>query len=116
MQVRTSPNLSPSLLKTRLNTLEENGISFRKAHTGTRRSDYYLTAQGKALGPVLTELSKWGMQWASSGMTNKNNTVEGLMRDICNALKTDALPGCDTTMQFSFPDVTENQRYFINVK
>jgi len=57
------------------------------------RFDYYLTPSGKALGPVLTEIGKWGMRFASDGMTEKQNTVYGLMRDFTVALDLDELPG-----------------------
>ena len=80
------PNISPTLLKNRLCTLEDTGIIMRKKTATQGRYDYFLTPSGKALGPVLTEIGKWGMRYANSGMTEKGNTVYGLMRDLSGAL------------------------------
>ena len=109
------PNISPTLLKNRLSTLEENGIVMRKKTAIQGRYDYFLTPSGKALGPLLTEIGKWGMRYASSGMTEKGNTVYGLMRDLCGALDIGELPGCDVTLQFNFTADEENHKHYINI-
>jgi DNA-binding HxlR family transcriptional regulator len=106
------PNISPSLLKNRLSTLEDHGIILRKQTSTQSRYDYFLTPSGKALGPVLTEIGKWGMQYASSGMTEKGNTVYGLMRDLSGALDISALPSCDITLRFEFTDNAENHKQY----
>ena len=110
------PNLSPSLLKTRLRSLEEQGLIIRKKGVAANRHEYHLTAAGKALGPVLTELGRWGMRFAREGMTEKHNTASGLMRDIAGALNVDELPSGETIIQFNLTDVEEAPRYFINVR
>jgi len=109
------PNISPTLLKSRLCTLEEHGIVMRKKTATQSRYEYYLTPSGKSLGPVLTEIGKWGMQFASNGMTDKNNTVYGLMRDLSGSIDISALPNCDMTFQFNLTDNTENPKQFINI-
>ena len=96
------PNISPTLLKNRLRTLEDRGIIMRKKTATQGRYDYFLMPSGKALGPVLTEIGKWGMRYASDGMTEKHNTVYGLMRDLTGALDLDQLPECGITIQFNF--------------
>ncbi len=109
------PNISPTLLKNRLRMLEDNGIVMRK-HTSTQgRYDYYLTPAGKALGPVLTEIGKWGMRFASEGMTEKQNTTYGLMRDLTGALNLKELPECDSTIQFTFNDNPDSPKHYINI-
>ena len=109
------PNISPTLLKNRLRSLEDHGIIMRKKTATQGRYDYYLTPSGKALGPVLTEFGKWGMRFANSGMTEKENTVYGLMRDLCGALDIGELPDCDVTLQFNFTDNPESPKQFINI-
>ncbi|WP_196140784.1 helix-turn-helix domain-containing protein [Aliikangiella sp. G2MR2-5] len=109
------PNISPTLLKNRLRMLEENGIILRKKTATQGRYDYYLTPSGKALGPVLTEIGKWGMRFANEGMTEKQNTVYGLLRDLSGAIDLDELPDCDITIQFTFKDNPDNPRHFINI-
>ena len=110
------PNISPTLLKSRLRTLEENGIVMRRQTLNQGRYDYVLTPSGKALGPLLTELGKWGMRYASEGMTDKANTVYGLMRDLSGALDVSELPACDVTIQFNFTDNEESPKQYINVQ
>jgi len=109
------PNISPTLLKNRLRTLEDHGIIMRKKTATQGRYDYYLTPSGKALGPVLTEFGKWGMRFANSGMTEKENTVYGLMRDLSGALDIRELPDCDVTLQFNFTDNPESPKQYINI-
>jgi alkyl sulfatase BDS1-like metallo-beta-lactamase superfamily hydrolase len=87
----------------------------RKKTATQGRYDYYLTPSGKALGPLLTEFGKWGMRFANSGMTEKENTVYGLMRDLSGALDTGELPDCDITVQFNFTDNPESTKQFINI-
>jgi DNA-binding HxlR family transcriptional regulator len=109
------PNISPTLLKNRLRSLEDHGIIMRKKTATQGRYDYYLTPSGKALGPLLTEFGKWGMRFANSGMTEQENTVYGLMRDLSGALDTGELPDCDITVQFNFTDNPESPKQFINI-
>ena len=113
---RHMPNISPTLLKNRLRTLEEHGIIIRKKTATRGRYDYFLTPSGKALGPVLTEIGKWGMRYANDGMTEKQNTVYGLMRDLSGAMDISELPGGDTTIQFNFTDSPESPKHYINIQ
>lgn len=109
------PNISPTLLKNRLRTLEDHDIIMRRKTATRGRYEYCLTASGKALGPLLTEFGKWGMRFANDGMTEKQNTVYGLMRDLCGALDVAELPDCDITLQFNFTDAPESPRQYINI-
>jgi len=110
------PNISPSLLRNRLRFLEEQGIILRKKSAGQGHAEYHLTAAGKALGPVLTEIGRWGMKHANSGMTDKQNTASGLMRDVSGALKVDELPSGKTVLQFNLTDLEDSARLFINIE
>ena len=107
------PNISPSLLRNRLRFLEEKGVVMRKQRGGRGHAGYYLTPAGKALGPVLTELGRWGMEHASTGMTGKQNTAAGLTRDFAGAINTAELPAGDTIIQFN---LQVGSRRFINVR
>lgn len=109
------PNISPSLLRNRLRFLEEKELVLRK-RTTANRYEYFLTPAGKALAPVLTEMGKWGMRYACEGMTEKQNTASGLMRDFAGALNVDELPSCDTVIQFNLTDVEETPKRYIHVQ
>ena len=110
------PNISPSLLRNRLRFLEEQGVIMRKAAAGQGRYEYFLTPAGKALGPVLTELGRWGMRHANAGMTGKQNTASGLMRDLAGAIRTDELPSGNTVIQINLSDVEGKEKRFINIR
>jgi DNA-binding HxlR family transcriptional regulator len=110
------PNISPSLLRNRLRFLEEQGLIVRKRIAKTNRYEYFLTPSGKALAPVLTEMGKWGMRWAREGMTDKQNTAWGLVRDYAGRINVDELPSGDTSIQLNLTDVTEAPIRYIHVR
>lgn len=110
------PNISPTMLRNRLRFLEEQGLIIRKCPTHANRYEYFLTPSGKALAPVLTEMGKWGMCHASDGMTSKQNTAWGLVRDFSGSLDVDQLPDGDTSIQIRLEDVEESPVRYIHVR
>jgi len=113
---RFIPNISPSLLRDRLRSLEEQGLVMRKCAERANRYEYFLTPSGKALAPVLTEMGKWGMRYANEGMTDKVNTASGLVRDFAGRLDVDELPSGSTSIRFNFTDVKESPTRYIHVR
>ena len=110
------PNISPSLLRDRLRSLEEQGLVMRKCAERANRYEYFLTPSGKALAPVLTEMGRWGMRHAREGMTDKQNTASGLVRDFAGGLDIDELPSGNTSIQFHLTDVKESPTRYIHVR
>lgn len=54
-------SLTPGVLSMRLKEMEGNGIvESRLYSTHPPRSEYFLTPKGRALGPILKELRRWG--------------------------------------------------------
>jgi len=113
---RFIPNISPSLLRDRLRFLEGQGLIMRKCPERANRYEYFLTPSGKALAPVLTEMGKWGMCFANEGMTDKQNTAAGLLRDFAGALDIDQLPSGNTSIQFHLTDVDQTPSRYIHVR
>jgi DNA-binding HxlR family transcriptional regulator len=113
---RHIPNISPSLLRSRLRYLEEQGLILRKRSSSGNRYEYHLTASGKALAPVLTEIGKWGMRWANEGMTEKQNTAAGLIRDLAGGINLNELPSCDVTIQLNLTDIGSAPAGYIHVR
>ena len=110
------PNISPSLLRNRLRFLEEQGVIFRKKSTSGNRYEYHLTPAGKSLAPVLTEMGKWGMRWASDCMTDKQNTASGVVRDLAGGINVDELPSGNTVIQLLFDEGGEQATGYIHVQ
>jgi DNA-binding HxlR family transcriptional regulator len=54
------PSLSDKVLSQRLRELGEAGLIDRKAEDGERSELYALSARGRSLGRILTELYRWG--------------------------------------------------------
>lgn len=110
------PNISPTLLRNRLRSLEEQGLIVRKCGHKANRYEYYLTPSGKALAPVLTEMGRWGMCHASDGMTDKQNTAWGLVRDFAGRIDVDQLPAGVTSIRFELTDVSESPIHYVHVR
>ena len=110
------PNISPSLLRDRLRSLESQGLVIRKRAERGNRYEYFLTPSGKALAPVLTEMGKWGMRHAREGMTDKANTASGLARDFAGGLNVDELPSGNTSIQINLTDAEDSPRHYIHVR
>jgi DNA-binding HxlR family transcriptional regulator len=110
------PNISPSLLRSRLRFLEEHGVIVRKRSASGNRHEYHLTPAGKSLAPVLTEMGKWGFRWASDHMTEKQNTVSGLVRDFASRIDVDELPSCNAVIEMRLADGEESAVGYIHVQ
>lgn len=113
---RYIPNISPSLLRDRLRFLEAQGLIIRKCGDKANRYEYFLTPSGKALGPILTEMGKWGMCHANEGMTDKQNTAWGLVRDFAGRIDPDQLPSGVTSIRFELTDVRESPTHYVHVR
>jgi len=110
------PNISPSLLRDRLRFLEEQNLIYRRCAERANRYEYFLTPSGKALAPVLTEMGKWGMCFAREGMTEKQNTASGLLRDFAGRIDLDQLPSGSTTIKLDLTDVEQRPAGYIHVR
>ena len=56
--------IGPNTLSARLKRLEEGGIAERRFYEQhPPRAEYALTEKGRALGPVLLALKKWGEKY-----------------------------------------------------
>lgn len=110
------PNISPSLLRNRLRFLEDQGVVVRKKSASGNRYEYHLTPAGKSLAPVLTEMGKWGMRWASDCMTDKQNTASGVVRDFAGGINVDELPSGNTVVRLQFEEGEEQAAGYIHVQ
>jgi len=55
--------VAPNTLSARLKTLEAHGLVARRRYSEhPPRLEYYLTEEGKSLGPVLKALREWGQR------------------------------------------------------
>lgn len=110
------PKMSPTLLNSRLKSLEQAGIILRKKIPEKRGHEYHLTPCGQALKPVLQEVGKWGMRWVFDSMDPEELNVSTLVRDFAVALNTRQLPAGSTTLQFNVVTENETAKKFVLVR
>ena len=110
------PKLSPTLLNSRLKTMEQQGLVIRKRIPEKRGYEYFLTPQGQALRPVLEEMGKWGMQWAFDEMDSEQLNLSALVRDFAVTLDMEQLPAGDTTIQFNVPTDSDTVKKYVLVR
>ena len=110
---RALSQISPTLLTKRLAQLVDEGLILRKTAAGGKRVEYYLTASGKELKPIIMELGAWGMRWARGKMSDDELDVELLMHDVCRQIDPSTLPGGDTVLHFTFAGLDQFPRWWI---
>lgn len=112
---RALSRISPTLLTKRLKQLEGAGIIVRKQQ-GRKGHDYFLTAAGKELAPIVEHLAIWGMRWARGQLSDDELDVEFLMWDIQRRLDTSKLPAGETVLCFIFDGLTTFKSWWLVVR
>ncbi|MFK2825388.1 helix-turn-helix domain-containing protein [Bacillus sp. B190/17] len=63
-EIKAGLPISGKLLTERLKEMEEEGLVTRKVYPEVPvRVEYTLTEKGKALAPIMKEISKWAEEW-----------------------------------------------------
>lgn len=105
---RGLPRIPVSTLTARLRSLEEAGLLMR---TRGDRSRYCLTEAGRALGPIVDELTAWGHAWGRD-MDLDDLDPRFLAWSMHTRLNVAAMPPGRTVLKFQFSGVPANCRYF----
>jgi hypothetical protein len=66
--------MSSSLLSQRLKFLEREGVVERRPTRAGSGFDYFLTAAGRELEPVIMQLGEWGARWVRSRLATEEFT------------------------------------------
>jgi DNA-binding HxlR family transcriptional regulator len=102
------PLMSPSLLSSRLKTLEHAGVIERnKTDDGVI---YSLTEAGSELAPVIEQLGVWGQRWVRSDMSKKDLDPSLLMWDAHRRIDTSFFPDGRSVLRFEFVDYPSKMR------
>jgi DNA-binding HxlR family transcriptional regulator len=107
---RGVPRMSPSLLSSRLKSLERAGVVVR-----TESSDgveYRLTEAGDELGPILQAMGVWGQRWARADMEPDNLDASLLLWDMHRCVVHESLPERRVVVQFDITGSTCKRRHF----
>jgi len=102
------PLMSPSLLSSRLKSLERTGVVERnKTDEGVI---YSLTDAGEEIGPIIEQLGVWGQRWARSDLSKKDLDPSLLMWDAHRRIDTTYFPDERTVLRFEFIDYPSKLR------
>lgn len=107
------PKLSPSLLNTRLKTLEEQGLVLKKKIPEKKGFDYQLTPMGQATLSLVVEMGKWGMKYSFESMREEELNASALVRDFAIMLRKEELPTGDSVFQFNVQGEDESVTKFV---
>ncbi|MFZ9053251.1 MAG: winged helix-turn-helix transcriptional regulator [Woeseiaceae bacterium] len=102
------PLMSPSLLSSRLKSLEAAGV-IRREKTG-RGVTYSLTDSGEELRSIIEQLGVWGQRWARSDMSKKDLDPSLLMWDMHRRIDTSYFGDERTVLRFEFVDYPAKMR------
>jgi DNA-binding HxlR family transcriptional regulator len=113
--MRFMPRISPTLLNTRLQSLEKNGVIYRRKIREQRGYEYLLTPSGKAMLPIILEMGKWGVSFVYDSLSDNELNAERLVRDISTTIDPAALPSGDTVVRWKFTDLAETPYWYIKI-
>jgi DNA-binding HxlR family transcriptional regulator len=111
------PLMSRSLLSQRLKALEDGGLVARRARPAGNGHEYYLTAAGRELQPIVTGLGTWGQRWVHRHSEPENLDPVLFMWDLHRNLDPKRLPSRTTVVMFWFRDVpSRRSRYWLKLE
>ena len=113
---RGVPQMSRSVLVTRLGELERAGLLTVEPKTAGRGHRYHLTEAGQDLGAVVGALAAWGERWVDVGPQHSDPGF-ALWAWCRVQLDRSALPAGRLVVAFLFPDQPRgNQRFWLLVE
>jgi len=99
---RGVPRISKNLLAQRLESLRGSGLIEQFHRDGGRKHAYRLTPAGRALGPVVEALGRWGYDWASKDLEDDRLDPDFLMWTLRKLVRVDCLPDERVVILFRF--------------
>ena len=99
---RGLPLISPSLLSSRLKSLEHAKVIARTS--GEEGVRYHLTESGRELKPIILQIGVWGHRWARSKLTPEDLDPSLLMWDIHRTMNAGYFDRGRTVIHFEFSD------------
>lgn len=107
---RGLPLISPTLLSSRLKSLEKQEIIERiEAGGGVR---YRLAQAGEELVEIVWQLGTWGHRWVRSDLSENDLDPSMLVWDIHRTIDADFFEHSPTVIQIEFTDYTSRYRFW----
>jgi DNA-binding HxlR family transcriptional regulator len=105
------PRISRNLLVQRLAFLEDAGVIERRPRADGRGFDYYPTAAGEELRPVVVALGTWGYKWTAQELRPDNLDAGLLMWFLRRRVRSDCLPPEKVVVRFRFRGQGKRARF-----
>ena len=102
------PLMSPSLLSSRLKTLEAAGVIVR--NKTDRGVIYRLTGAGEELRPIIEQLGVWGQRWVRSDLSREDLDPSLLMWDMHRNIDTSYFGTDRRVLRFEYVDYPSKMR------
>ena len=107
---RGVPQMSPTLLSKRLQTLEDAGIVLRLPTSDGHTSEYHPTPACQELRPVIESIGHWGQHWVRSNLTRNELDPGMLMWYIHTHFVKEHLPPRRVVVYIEITDVTKGMK------
>jgi DNA-binding HxlR family transcriptional regulator len=108
---RALPQISPTLLSSRLEELERAGVLETRPTPDGRWREYALTPAGAELAPLVDGMATWGQRWARD-MEMEDLDPAFLVWSMHTRMDVDAMPEGETVLEFRFTGAPANCRRF----
>ena len=113
---RGIPQMSPTTLSRRLQTLEAAGVVERVGGDDGCHSEYRPTSACEELRPVIESIGHWGQRWVRSQLTRDELDPGMLMWFIHRHFVATDLPSQRVVIQLEFTDVRRMKRWWLVLK
>ena len=108
---RGIPQMSPTLLSKRLQTLEEAGLISRQSGDNGHW-EYHPTQAAREARPIIDALGYWGHRWARSQLTPNELHAGRLMWNMRRSFDLKHIP-CDFVLYIEIADARQKRWWFV---
>jgi DNA-binding HxlR family transcriptional regulator len=108
---RGIPQMSPTLLSKRLQTLEEAGLISRQSGDNGHW-EYHPTQAAREARPIIDALGYWGHRWARSQLTPNELHAGRLMWNMRRSFELEQIP-CDFVLYIEIADARPKRWWFV---
>jgi DNA-binding HxlR family transcriptional regulator len=109
---RGIPQMSPTLLSKRLQTLEGAGLVSRKSG-GNGRWEYHPTQAAEELGPIIEAVGHWGQRWARSRLIPDELDAGRLMWNMRRSFNMESMPPGGLVLYIEIIDARLSRWWFV---
>ena len=107
--------LSPTLISKRLKFLIQKKVVFKKNKLNGKGFEYYLSALGKRLSPLIIDLCQWGAYCQIQNMSPQELLIHQLIKDNLNMINVNELPTGLIIIRMHFNELYRENNWWLLV-